>query len=76
MSAPDVDFAILGGGLAGLSLACHLLEKGLGRRRVAVLESRPQYTHDRFWCSWAEGEHPFRSCISQQNLEREQLIMS
>lgn len=57
------DIIIVGGGLAGLSLACHLLEQGIGERRLLVLEARAEYRHDRVWCSWAQPTHPFASCI-------------
>ena len=61
--ALDADLVIVGGGLAGLSLACHLLQQGLGARRLLVLEARDRYRHDRFWCSWAEPTHPFADCV-------------
>lgn len=64
MKEEQLDIAILGGGLAGLSLAVHLTEEGLGERRVAVLEARDRYEHDRVWCSWASPDHPFRDCIA------------
>ena len=60
----DQDLVIVGGGLAGLSLACHLLEAGIGDRRLLVLESRTTYRHDRYWCSWGQPNHPFADCIS------------
>lgn len=58
-----VDVAIVGGGLAGLSLACHLLSQGFAGR-LLVLEGRKSYVHDRFWCSWSAPDHPFRECVT------------
>ncbi len=66
MTTPEFDYAIVGGGLAGLSLACHLIDTGLDGRRLVVLESRDRYEHDRIWCSWAAADHSFRSCVSHE----------
>lgn len=60
----QAEIAIVGGGLAGLSLACHLLDSGVEDRKIVVLESRASYHHDRYWCSWAPpSTHPFGNCI-------------
>lgn len=58
----SADVVIVGGGLAGLSLACHLLRRGF-TGQLLVLESRADYAHDRFWCSWAAPDHPFDDCV-------------
>jgi lycopene beta-cyclase len=58
----SADVVIVGGGLAGLSLACHLLRRGF-TGKLLVLESRKDYAHDRLWCSWAAPDHPFRDCV-------------
>lgn len=50
----DVDLLILGGGLAGLSLAERLAAQPLSPR-TCVLEARADYTDDRTWCSWRLG---------------------
>lgn len=42
MSRPDYDIAILGGGLAGLSLAVRLAEPRFRHLRVLVAEPRTQ----------------------------------
>lgn len=65
-AALAADIVIVGGGLAGLSLACHLLQQGIGARRLLVLEARNQYTHDRYWCSWADTQHPFANCVEAE----------
>ena len=44
------DLVILGGGCAGLSLATRLAELGSTCPRLAVVESRGAYQHDRTWC--------------------------
>ncbi len=61
----DADIVVVGGGLAGASLACHLVRRGLGGRRLLVLEARQAYRHDRHWCSWSPPTHPFVDCIER-----------
>lgn len=55
---PDVDLLILGGGLAGLSLAERLASSS-SPPTTCVLESRTAYRDDRTWCSWrlAQGRY-------------------
>ncbi|MEC8652553.1 MAG: lycopene cyclase family protein [Planctomycetota bacterium] len=48
---PDVDLLILGGGLAGLSLAERLASSS-SPPRTHVVEARADYTDDRTWCAW------------------------
>ncbi len=68
------DVAIIGGGLAGLSLATRLASPRFQHLRVRVLEPRAHYVRDRTWCYWAKktndvpGEpvhlHPFQNSIA------------
>jgi lycopene beta-cyclase len=62
---PSYDIAILGGGLAGLSLACRLASPEFAQLRVVVLESRPAYQRDRTWCLWSTTSHPFAAAIGK-----------
>ena len=64
MSARDFDIAILGSGCAGLSLACALVERGLGGRRLIVVEPRQQFVRDRTWCNWQVESHPFDEAVA------------
>lgn len=50
-----VDLAILGGGLAGLSLAQRLAHAGAGGV-IRILEPREAYTDDRSWAFWMPTE--------------------
>lgn len=57
--------AILGGGLAGLSLAVQLLDHGV-RARITVVEPRTAFDDDRTWCFWDAEPHLFRHLIAQR----------
>ena len=63
--ATDLDLVVLGGGCAGLSLALRLAERPGACRRVAVLESREAYRHDRSWCFWRLGPHRFEPLVKR-----------
>lgn len=65
--SPNADdpILILGGGLAGLSLAVHCLRHGV-TRPITVLEPRTAYTGDRTWCFWDTDDHPFRDAVAQR----------
>jgi lycopene beta-cyclase len=58
--------AVVGGGLAGLSLALHLQQESAFCGHVTVYEARDAYTDDRRWSFWPIVEHPF----SAQPLQR------
>lgn len=49
---------VLGGGLAGLSLAVQLLDRRPGAR-LTVVEPRETYTDDSSWSWWDTDPHPF-----------------
>lgn len=59
----DADIIILGGGCAGLSLGLRLAEDPGACRRVMIIESRPNYVHDRTWCFWRLAPHRFDALI-------------
>jgi lycopene beta-cyclase len=56
---------ILGGGLAGLSLAVQLVRHGV-QRPITILEPRETYTDDRTWCFWETEAHPFADAVAQR----------
>ena len=58
-------FAILGGGLAGLSLALALRAQRVPAH-LTIIEPREHYTDDRTWCFWDTDRHPFRDLIAQR----------
>lgn len=65
-AAPDHDVAILGGGLAGLSLAVRLAAPRFRHLRVLVAEARTRYARDRTWCYWRLGPHPFEAAVTHR----------
>jgi lycopene beta-cyclase len=58
------DIAIIGAGLAGLSLAVRLAEPRFAGLRVLVLEPRTQYRRDRTWSGWSMQPHPFEAAVA------------
>ncbi|MGE0784978.1 MAG: FAD-dependent oxidoreductase [Sandaracinaceae bacterium] len=62
----EVDFAIVGAGCAGLSLAWHLVERGLSGRRVCLIDPRTEYGRDRTWCFFDVLPHSFEREISHR----------
>jgi lycopene beta-cyclase len=48
------DFILSGGGLAGLSLAYHLINSPLRDRSILVVDKDPKQQNDRTWCFWEE----------------------
>ena len=65
MTAPSAyDVAIIGAGLAGLSLAVRLAEPPFAGLRVLVLEPRTQYRRDRTWSYWSMQAHPFQPAVA------------
>lgn len=56
--------AILGGGLAGLSLAVRLALPQFAGLRVLVIERRRSYVRDRTWSYWSGTPHPFQAAVA------------
>jgi lycopene beta-cyclase len=62
MAGHPKHIAVLGGGLAGLSLVVQLLDRRVDAR-ITVVEPRTAYGDDRTWCFWDTDDHPFRHLI-------------
>ena len=60
------DVAILGAGLAGLSLAVRLASPRFGRLRVLIVEARTHYRRDRTWSYWSGSPHPFAAAVGRK----------
>lgn len=52
------DFAILGGGAAGLSLALELVRSPLKDRSILIVDKETKNTNDRTWCWWTDQPTP------------------
>ncbi len=64
-SKVDYDIAIIGAGLAGLSLAVRLADLSAPRLRVLLVDSRTHYCRDRTWSYWSGVvPHPFQAAVS------------
>lgn len=61
----DADLIILGGGLAGLSLAAHLARSG-SRHAVRIVEPREHYAETRSWCFWGPGVTPLSAFVARR----------
>ncbi len=65
-SRVDYDIAIIGAGLAGLSLAVRLAELSAPRLRILLIDSRKHYVRDRTWSYWSGViQHPFQAAVSK-----------
>ncbi|MEZ5581515.1 MAG: lycopene cyclase family protein [Candidatus Competibacteraceae bacterium] len=58
------DYAIVGGGCAGLSLAVQLAERLPPTTRIVVIEPRTSYVRDRTWCYWRVRPHRFETAVN------------
>jgi lycopene beta-cyclase len=57
---PDnFDFAILGGGAAGLSLALELVRSPLRDKSILIVEKESKSINDRTWCFWTDEPSPY-----------------
>jgi len=53
------DYAILGGGAAGLSLALELVRSRLQEKSILIVEKDAKDTNDRTWCFWTDEPSPY-----------------
>jgi lycopene beta-cyclase len=57
------DFIIAGGGLAGLSLAYHLIHSPLRGSSILILDKDAKDRNDRTWCFWADRPTVFDDIV-------------
>ncbi len=60
------DYAIVGAGCSGLSLAVELVQALSGNQRIAVFEPRRSYHLDRVWCFWKTATHRFSHAVDHE----------
>ncbi len=60
---PAYDFVIAGGGLAGLSLACHLALSPLGGGSILIVDRQPNRIQNRSWSYWTDQPTIFDSAV-------------
>jgi len=57
------DYIIAGGGCAGLSLAYHLLQTPLQKKRILLIDKDDKTANDRTWCFWEKEPGPFEEIV-------------
>lgn len=60
------DIIIAGGGLAGLSLAYHLVKSPLRDRSILIVDKDEKETNDRTWCFWTAEPTLFEEIVSRE----------
>lgn len=63
MPPQTYDYIIAGGGLAGLSLACHMVRTSLRDRSILIVDLDPKKQNDRTWGFWANEPTIFDAAI-------------
>ena len=66
MIPTDHDIVIAGAGCAGLSLAVHLIERGIGERRATLIDPRTGFGRDRTWSAFRVMRHPFERAVTHR----------
>ena len=60
----ELDYIIIGGGCAGLSLAYELeINDKLKEKTLAIIETREEYKRDKTWSFWKVFNHNFDDCV-------------
>ena len=60
---PDYDIIILGAGLSGLSLACHLVGSSWRDRTILLVDKVVKERDDRTWCYWGSTPTLFDAAV-------------
>ncbi|MFW5811789.1 MAG: lycopene cyclase family protein [Alkalispirochaetaceae bacterium] len=62
----DYEFILAGGGMAGLSLAYHLLFSPLQDRNILIIDLEDKQNNDRTWCFWDTTPSPYHSIVHKR----------
>lgn len=61
------DYIILGGGLAGISLAYRMISDDFFKdKSIAIIEPNPKNQNDRTWSFWEKGQGIFESVVAKK----------
>ena len=60
------DYAIVGAGCSGLSLAVELFHSAPAGSRIALIDPRRNYDMDRLWCFWNTQPHRFSEAVRDE----------
>lgn len=60
------DYAIVGAGCAGLSMAVRLSPRLRPGARLLLIDPRDSFGLDRIWCFWNTRRHPFAGAVQQE----------
>lgn len=60
------DYAIVGAGCAGLSLAVELFARTPADKRILLIDPRREYLMDRIWCFWNTIPHRFSALVQHE----------
>ena len=60
------DYILAGGGLAGLSLACHLVDSPLSDRSILIVDSDTKERNDRTWSYWTRQPGLFDGAVTHE----------
>lgn len=67
MQQNHYDYIIAGTGLAGLSLAMHMMQqKALQTKRILLVDEVRKVANDRTWCFWEKGSGIFEPVVCKQ----------
>jgi len=58
------DYAIVGAGCSGLTLASLMASEAPPNARIALVDLRTTYDMDRVWCYWNVFRHPFLDAVT------------
>ncbi|MEL6358855.1 MAG: lycopene cyclase family protein, partial [Bacteroidota bacterium] len=65
VEAKRYQYAVIGGGAAGLSLVYNLIKEDVlnAEHRLVLVDPEIKKGHDHTWCFWEKGNGPFESIV-------------
>lgn len=62
----EYEYILAGGGMAGLSLAYHLVHSPLRDRSILIIDLEEKRNNDRTWCFWSTTPTPYHSIVHKR----------